>query len=361
MGLFWNSMFTPAWDDARAGAQARRARLLQWGNKAWSFPQAAASASTVVVGALTQAQISAAAGDRPMVLASHAIYAARTAAAFRLGWSTTGSFANPLTADDPQSPAYSVFDFQFNRFAKPSALATTWYFLLDFGASVQAFDAALILGHNFGTIGGLTITLQVADDAAFATNLRTLATWTPGASNKRLVNLTLGGGNNAYSSVEYARLVITTAGAAFAPQIGEIVLSSRRQMNMGALLPYNQDAEESDVVDFTARSGVRTRYVRNKGQKVLGGTIFTANAADAAPVLGWWTDCALGSLPFAWIEHPNSAPSTAIWAFWDARSSSSGKTSGGGIGLDFPYVSDVARKLVYALTEQGAPFFENEV
>lgn len=310
--------------------------------------QATPPAGVVTVGSITAAQIASFNANYPLVLANHVLFAAENDAAFATRWSTTGSWTSgaDLTASD--SPGYNAYDFQFNRFTAPSSAQSTWYFLMNFGGTPATIDAAVILGHNFGAIGGLTVTLEVADDAAFTTNLRTLATWTPGTSTKRLVNVTLGGSNNSYSGVVYARVKITGS-SAFIPQIGEIFLGARRQLNSAGLLPYDPDMESARTVDFDGRSGVRTRYVFNDGQQTLKFDLSIADASSDAVVSSWWSDCAHGTRPFVYIERPNTAPGAAF-LMWFPQ----------GYKLQRPYLSDVVRRLSVELEEQGAPFYANE-
>lgn len=309
--------------------------------------QAALPSGVVVVGALTASQIANAANDCPLVMASSGLVNAQNDPAFAVWWNQTASFNAGANQADPANPTYNLYDYQHNRFSQPLVAATTWRLLFSFGGTPQAFDSVAVLGHNFGVIGGLTVTMKVADDAAFSTNLRTVATWSPGTSTKRLVKLALGGGTDAYSNVRYALLEITTAGTAFIPQVGEVLFSSRRQMVRGALLPYDPDALSRRTADFVSRNGVTTRYVFFKGQANLVGDIVVENAADAAIISSWWSDSGFGIYPYLWVERPNSAPSLAYMMFF------AGDTR-------FPFLANAARKWSFAAVENGSPFAGNE-
>ena len=105
-------------------------------------------------------------------------------------WNETGSLADDDTSETGY-PASNAADRRGDVPTKPDAAASTWYWMIDLGAAAADFDMAAIFGHNFGTIGGLTVTLEIADDNAFTSGHETIATWTPLTSNTRLVSYAL--------------------------------------------------------------------------------------------------------------------------------------------------------------------------
>lgn len=304
---------------------------------------------TVSAGTLTATQIASAAADFPIALAQNGIYDARDDGDFAARWSSTGDLTDGIDLTDTDLPTSRLYDHLFDVGTSPTANAsvTTWYLLLKLGATVAAFDAVAILGHNFGTIGGLTVSLEIADTADFGTNLTSLASWSPGTSNARLVDVTLGGGNNSYSNVGYARLKIVGS-AAFTPTVGEIVLSARDQLNQTSLVGYNPDGSVSRISDFESRSGADTRYVYNHGRQMLDGSMVAKDSTDAAIITGLWSHTEHGTLPFLWIEQPNTSPSTAYWMFMSEPS------------LDLDTRGRGVRGYKFSLKEQGTPFFANE-
>lgn len=261
---------------------------------------------------LSATEIADAAADKPLLLGESVIAAAKADGAFAAEWSAAGSFAGAdITATG--YPVARAYDRAWNTWTKPNAAATTHYLLFDLGATVAAFDHCIIGGHNFGTIGGLTVSLEIANASTFATDLIELASWSPGSSNKRLVDLSLGHGvdaaPNVYSSVRYLR--IKTTGGSHTPQIGEIILGRRRQVTNRPRLPYDPISADSEVADFESRSGITTRYTLNRGRVVLSPQFSTSATADRTPFTSWWADCAQGTKPFVYIEEPQTTPGAA--------------------------------------------------
>jgi len=285
-----------------------------------------------------------AAADRPMLMSKHALEEWRTQPAFRAQWRGSLTLATGQDDTDGGAPAFNAYDRFLGRPTRPAGSATSWAFCVDFGGANAEFDHVLIGGHNLGAIGSTTVELQIADDAAFTTNLITVATFTPGSTNARLVSLSLGtGGNpapNVYSAVQFLRVLITRSPSAlFTPQIGELVLGRRRQLRRRPTVPYDPDQQVSETADFVSRSGVTTRYVFNRGRAMITPVEVAFDTAQATPVTGWWSDINQGTRAFGWVERPGTAPTVAFWVLADPRST-------------FPYETDKIRRFAFSLVEQ---------
>jgi hypothetical protein len=255
---------------------------------------------------LSADEVSNAAADNPLAVGLHALSGSSLAAE----WNDTGSLAD---TDDSATgyPAANAADFRGSVPTKPTGTDTDWYWCADLGASgVPDVDMALLLGHNMGTLGGMTVTLQIADDSAFSTNLQTIATWSPGTSTLRLVSYTLkhtGSDALRYSSLRYVRLRFQNAGAV-TPSFGELWLGRRRQLTVRPTVGYDETEAVAAATDFVAddRSSIRYQWADGIGRRVLD---FPAlSSTDAATVKSLRDDCKRGGRPVLWCDKPASEP-----------------------------------------------------
>lgn len=228
-------------------------------------------------------------------------------------WRTTGSFSSGSNGVDSSYPTTNMVDDFQHKFSRPSSSAVTWYIIGQFASNVT-FNFCAILGHNFGTIGGLTVSLQIADDNAFTTNLVTLRQESPGTSNKRLIwpylskDAPTGGLSRNYAA-QYWRIKID--GTSGQPRVGEIILGLQRQLNQKPNEPYDPSQTVSQVDYFDPGSGVVTQYSRYRGRRKLDAEIVTTSSTEDAIVNGWYTSCNQGTRPFLWIENPTTDPKNA--------------------------------------------------
>ena len=263
-------------------------------------------------------------------------------------WRTGGSFAAGADATDANYQARRAYDGFTDLATRPNAAGVTWYYMIDASTAGVTFDGAMILGHNFGTIGGLTVTLQISDSSTFVTNLIDIAVWTPGTSNVRLVDLVLeSGGETAqrYSTVPYVRLKIT--GTSGVPEIGELVLFKRMQLQYKPSIPYDDQKLWQNSGQFLSASGVRQDYVRSRAGRRLEASLTVTSTAKIAEVRTWFDDTQQGTRPFVWSENPNSAPSTQTFLM---------SLDGENKELAFDEVGPNHRELVLGATEQGPDY-----
>ena len=260
-------------------------------------------------------------------------------------WSAAGSFAG-ADASASGFPAARAYDGFTDLVTKPSSAAVTWYYLLDFSVTPIDIDFCAIMGHNFGTITGLTVTLEIADDSAFTTNLIEIASFSPASSNNRLIDLVLetgGGTARKYSTVPYARIVIT--GTSGTPEIGELILGERLQMQYKPNRPYNPDQVSAESEQFRTKSGIVTTYIHNRGARSVNASLVVSGTTKIADVNAFWTNTRHGTLPFLWVENPNSTPASYnLMTFED------------GYELEFLEVGPNHRELGISAIEQGPDF-----
>jgi len=294
-------------------------------------------------------EISDAAADYPLVISRNVIELAKGDGSFAAEWRTSGSFASGADATDSDYPTTAAYDLHSHVDTRPDSSQTTWYLMFNLGATLNDISTAVIGGHNLGS-NTATVDLEIADDNAFSTNLVSLVQWTP-ATDVRLVSVDLDEGANAnarrISDAQFVRLKIV-AGAGFVPQVGEVYLGDRRQLHASPLMGYNPDSTMSSVSDFVANSGVRTRHVWNRDQKVLSADMISSTAAQATTIKGWWDDSEQGSRPFYWIEEPATTPGDAALMFMSAATFPGGR-----------HRSALARRYSFVM-EECAPFYNRE-
>lgn len=280
----------------------------------------------VTAGSLGLAEIAALTAGTPFFVGSNALRD-RNGGSAAVVWSTSGDWADsaPLAAsnaDDADYPTRYLYDDVIYNVTRPSSDfvgLSSGYLLLDLDdAAGHTIDVAWLYLNNGPSLGGdVTITLEVADNAAFSTNLRALSVWTGNGIGK-LVDVRLGGSYatpGSYTTVRYARLTIETARvggfeAGNLPEIGELVLGRRRCLARKPRLPWDPEAEESAVDWFEADTagivGGDVRWLR-RGRWPLS---FRPNSSTAA---GIDETASLRSLhedtdgftrPFLWVDEP---------------------------------------------------------
>lgn len=251
---------------------------------------------------LSADEIALAAADKPLMVAVHALESPQIAR-----WDADGSLAAGADISATGFPATRAYDRLTGLRTKPNAAATTQYLAFQLAASPAAFDCIFIQDHNFGAIGGLTVSVEIANTADFVTGLAEIASWTPGGSNARLADLVLGGATaQRYSGVPYLRVKIT--GGSHTPEIGEVWAGKRTQLRYFPDVPYDRLALASDTASHVTRSGIETRTVRYRGQRIIEAPFTMSLPADHADITTWFADCAHGTKPFVWCERPASAP-----------------------------------------------------
>ena len=273
-------------------------------------------------------------------------------------WTVTGN----LTGTDvtlPAEPAARAYDDIGNLVTSTTGVASTSpkYYGFTFSTGIT-FDTFAILGHNFASTELTSAALEIADDAAFGTNKIEIAKWTRGSATVDdrilITNLNSEGGSSTYSeggtaqrysNVQYARLVVTHSGSKD-PELGEIILGYRYQLQRNPDLPWNNKAQASAVTDFVSNTGMLKRYVLNRGKAARSFRSSMGAAAEIAVIDAWFAATEEGTRNFVYIETPSSSPKAYLMAMVDSA-------------LNFPLVGPFERVLEFAMTEQP-PFLARE-
>jgi hypothetical protein len=264
---------------------------------------------TVAFTSLSSTIRALAAADQPLLFGENWMRDLATAPQWKQGGSWAAG-ADETAATGPTSYAYDDWDHQRTY---PATAQTVWYFLIDFGASgAGPFDTMAIL--NPANLTSVQVDAQVADNNAYSTNLRTIATVTP-TTGARIILLDLDHGvgvEQQYSDTRFMR--IKFSGAAHIPRFGELIVSRRRQLKTSAVGTYDPKPLSSKVAVFESDSGVDVAYTFHKNRRRVQGAW---SMHEDAYVSDWEslfeTDTDGGTLPFVWIEKPGTASSTALW------------------------------------------------
>ncbi len=235
----------------------------------------------------------------------------RLRSASAIEWRTTGSFASGSDGTDSDYPTYRLHDgFAHNLRSRPSTSEDPWYLIINLGTELN-FDSIAIIGHNLTNEPAVSV--QIADNNAFTTNAVTVASWTPTlSSTARLVKYDLdhlGGGSSFLYSARYVRVSINPA-SAMVPEISEVILGQRRQLYFNPNDTYDPDSERTTGKSFTAKSGVKTFYIRSRRQKMLDTNHTLVNDIGSVRSL-WQDDTEGGEHPFLWVPKPSSSPTNA--------------------------------------------------
>ena len=303
---------------------------------------------------LTAAETAGVSADKPM-LVSQSLVSPTVAR-----WNDAGTTTDAATTA-ADGPAVRAFDNIGSLQTKDtSADLTARYLVFDIGASSTiSFDTCLILNHNLNSGGFQTVSLEIADDAAFTSNLIEIFKYTvSGTSDDRLLctNLNSAGGSSTYdangtaqrySGVRFVRVKITAAsGTARQAKIGEVWLGTRYQLQRNPDVPWNNKDEFSQVTEFKALSGLTRRYVHYRGQAVRSFRASISASAEITVIENWFNGINEGTNPFLYIETPSSAAEAYLMILDNTA-------------LNFPLVGPFERVLSFSMTEQP-PYLSRE-
>jgi hypothetical protein len=299
------------------------------------------AAPTVAWSAFTAAETADLAADNPMLLTQAIPVSPGTAQ-----WTTVGTVA-AADLTDSDYPARRAYDGKSHLDTRSDGTAaSTWYYVLDLGSTGIEFDAVALMGHNFGTLSLTTVQLQVADSADFATNLRTTADFGAPSDDTRLIDLAIAhtAGADRYEDVQYARLKLSK-GSNFTPQLGELMLLRRRQLNRRPRYPFDPTALMEEAGITRSKGGVVNKTLHHERRFDLN-AVFRAHETTYITDLIAWFRATRG--PFVWIYEPSSAPDT--WQLMMRLNQ-----------MSFPTQGFAKRELTLAAEEQGPERFYLDV
>lgn len=205
------------------------------------------------------------------------------------------------------SPACRAYDGLSGLMTMPNTTSSaTWYLVFDLGA-LKYFDAVCI-NAELGTFGGATTTIEIADNATFATNLTTVAT-TDVVTMRRSSVKFLGDGATLYLA-QYVRVKIA-AGAPITPQIGELSLLRTRQLKSQPDEPWGPDDMAANSETVTTPGGVIHKTRWHERQRMISAQLVTGESTWADEVIAFNRECARGNGSFVWCDKPTSTP--GVW------------------------------------------------
>jgi hypothetical protein len=159
-------------------------------------------------------------------------------------------------------------------------------------------------------------------------------------------NYSSSGTAQQFSSVRYLRVRLTSGGATYSPKIGEFFFGQRHQLKRNPDVPFDDKSYLSSVSDHLATSGVRRRYVMNKGQATRNISITTGDSDEISAIEDFWIGSEYGTESFLWIESPSSSPQGYLMNTEEPI-------------LNFPLLGPTERNATMVLLEQP-PFKSSE-
>lgn len=262
---------------------------------------------------ISASELTLAAADKPILVGVQGLESPTTAR-----WDTNGSLADGSDQAESGYPSRWAYDRRSGKRTKPaSSILSTWYFACDRGSTLQDFDCVFIVDttfYNYGT----TVTIQIADDNAFSSNLKTIATWSTIVSHTKrrhaelALNHTGSGSSNAqrYSNVRYLRMVMAGTFGTEVPAFGELWLGRRRQMKHKGNTPFYGTADymQGSQRNFNTGAGENLSAVRYYGQRVIDLNFNPSEDTYHTNVRSWFRDCGWGTRSFIYVEDPHTYP-----------------------------------------------------
>ena len=301
--------------------------------------------------ALTSAETTGFTGDKPMLVVQSA------SAPSDAHWTTVGTHgsADETATDTPATRAYDSVGSLVTKTKSDVDGDSPKYYNFYFTTAIS-FDTLIIAGHNFNSTGVSNVQLQLSNNSSFSSGV--IGPFESGAlsgDNDRIVCTNLNsedsgsydasGTAQRYSGVEWCRLVVTHSGDV-TPEVGEIFLGTRYQLQRNPDVPWDNKAEFSETTDFNAASGLVKRYVAFRGQARRQFRAPISASAEITVIDSWWDDIEEGTKPFVYIETPSSAAKAYIMII-DTPA------------LAFPLVGPFERVLNFSMTEQP-PYLARE-
>lgn len=305
----------------------------------------------VAVTTLTQSERDLAAADKPILAATPD---ADNFIDANSGWDVgtiTGTSATAVDTD-ANKPIRRAVDGLPGLRTAPNATGTLHTMVLNFSPGIT-FDFIGYLGHNFRTRQVTDLTLQVADDGAFTTNVRTLSSRNIFAlfgSDRRVADLTLidtGIDAQRFSGVEWIRLQFTLSVTGI-PDIGQVVFGRRRQLRFEPNRPWDPTDLQTRLDRFESRAGVRTDVPRFRGRRRVAANLNPFDEPFQQDLIDWFTDINHGASPLVWVDTPNTGADDFYFMKIDEPS------------FEYPFVTFSTREMNLRASEQGPNFFSQD-
>ncbi len=288
------------------------------------------------------AEVAARAADRPFLVGTH------IGDGCRPRWTSATGAHTDADESAPGAPAILAVDRSGARETYPAGgPATEWW--LSFGAvnplvGIEGIDTLLMLS-NLGT-GDITCAIEVADDAAYATNLETVHAFVPTQPRRWVDHF-----DARWFGDSYIRLHLTSA-TPFLPRIRELWMGRSRQLRGYVRNGRDPLAIGSKMAGGEVEASTRPRE-QAIGRAVVPMSIRLLNDAaslqDGPSVRAWWDATDGGALPFVAHLRPVSAQHDARIMVTDATA------------LDLPRASGPFDQVLEQPWRETPPFRATEV
>ncbi|NIM50445.1 MAG: hypothetical protein GTO22_14545 [Gemmatimonadales bacterium] len=171
---------------------------------------------------------------------------------------------------DANFPTSLVDDRNLNVGSRPGSgisVATVVYLhfeVIPGTDDAHTIDSVMIAHENLHQgPGTISVTVEFDDDPNYATAV-TATTFASVTTGEKLIDLTLGDGDDQYTNVRYIRLTITSTvafGVSYFPSITECVFGKRRQMAHHPVLKgFDPDQQDSKLRILETDSGFQNRH-----------------------------------------------------------------------------------------------------
>lgn len=194
----------------------------------------------------------------------------------------------------------------------------------------HTIDSIMIAHENLHLgPGTITVTVTVADGGNYdivptAPKFADAAVFTP-TTGEKLIDLTLGDGDDQYTGVTAVRIKIETSTGdlgSFIPRISEIVLGKRRQLgHEPRRRGFDEEQEDSKERTLETDSGHQNVHVFATRRAVLNPMwlatdLSLSNIDSILQLRNWFKDSNGGTLKFLYIDKPLGDVSSLPGAHW---------------------------------------------
>jgi hypothetical protein len=263
----------------------------------------------VITAALTALEQASKAADYPLICGVHALRAAGAK------WTLTGLYSS-TDLSDPDMPAWRACDATHHLRTRPGSLGADWYIVFNLAAPLPDYDCLALLNHSIDPALLTRIDAEAADDAAFSSGLTNVLVNQTVITAARHIYLTLGdSGPLRFSEARYLRIRIRTS-VSLQPEIGEVWLGRRRQLNQAPDRPHDHLGLTSRLVTSNGNG-----YSDVVQAGAYGGEVGIAGRADfplsirgiyGSDIRSLHAECGYASRPVLVVPKPQSDPHRAI-------------------------------------------------
>lgn len=216
---------------------------------------------------------------------------------------TTGGLATDADASAVGYEGWRAIDRSAIERTRPNAAGASWYFVFEI-PSGKVFDT--LVGLNTFWPLPPTLTLQIANDTAFASALSTILSGYTPSGGRFGVAL----GSRYTSTGGWARLRIQFGGSTV-PELGELWLGQARVLQANPQTPHDEHGKTTERRTSGAQTAHPIDVATYAGRMHLRAQLraHTAEALDdAATYRAWKLECGAGARPGLYLRDPLGAP-----------------------------------------------------